>query len=221
MRIPAKMANQSMGEELKSRKFWQQVIAEFVGMFFFILVGLMSTTDWKDGGGPQDEDVGLIPSQVQISLGFGLGVASAIHLLCGISGGHLDPAVSITLWFLHRITPLRCILYSAAQCAGAIVAAVFVKAVTPEGINDEVAPTTPGVGVAEWQAFLTEMVLTAGLLLVILATIDSKRTTEGSGPLAIGLWVAVAHLGGVSTVTVNSIIHKGRLGIILGNYRFH
>lgn len=187
------MANQSMAEEFKSVGFWRAVIAEFVGMFLFILVGLLSTADWPDT---------QIPSMVQIGLAFGLALASAIHLTAHISGGHLNPAVSIAFWLLHKMTPLKCVLYIVAQCCGAIAAAGVVDAITPPGVNDGVGPTIPGIDVEDWQAFLAEFFLTGGLVLVIFSTVDSKRPSPGgSGPLAIGIWVAVAHLGAVSILT--------------------
>ncbi|XP_071503895.1 aquaporin-like [Diadema antillarum] len=181
-----KMAKQSMAKELGSRKFWQAVMAEFFGMFFFIFIGLASTASWSPPS---------IPSQVQISFAFGLGLATFIHATAHISGGHLNPAVSVAFWLLHKITPLRCVFYSIAQCLGAMAAAGMVNVLTPVAVGNRVGPTTPGVGVEVWQAFVMEVLLTFQLVLVIFSTVDSKRSSPGgSGPLAIGISVFVAHL---------------------------
>eukprot|EP00057_Strongylocentrotus_purpuratus_P028992 XP_011683466.1 PREDICTED: lens fiber major intrinsic protein-like isoform X2 [Strongylocentrotus purpuratus] len=176
----------SMADEARSIKFWQAVAAEFVGMFFFIFIGLSSTSGWN---------APYIPSQVQIALAFGLGLATFIHVTAHISGGHLNPAVSLAFLLLHRITPLRCVAYSLAQVIGAIAAAGMVKVITPADINDTIGPTTPGPDVTEWQAFLMELFLTYQLVLVIFATVDKSRPSPGgSSPLAIGISVLVAHL---------------------------
>ncbi|XP_063970389.1 aquaporin-2-like [Lytechinus pictus] len=189
------MADESMASELKSLKFWQAVIAEMVGMFFFIFIGISSTTSWAPP---------VIPSQVQISLAFGLALATFVHATAHISGGHLNPAVSVAFWLLHRITPLRCFAYSIAQCLGAMAAAGMVYAITPSGVSNNVGPTTPGSGVQDWQAFLMEVCLTFQLVLVIFSTVDSKRASPGgSGPLAIGIAVLVAHLAAVSIIHFN------------------
>lgn len=183
------MANESMAKELGSRRFWQAVLAELVGMFFFIFIGISSTTAWAPP---------MIPSQVQIALAFGLSLATFVHATAHISGGHLNPAVSVAFLLLHRITPLRCLAYSIAQCLGALGAAGMVYAITPTAVSNNVGPTTPGAGVEDWQAFLMEVCLTFQLVLVIFSTVDGKRASPGgSGPLAIGIAVLVAHLGAI------------------------
>lgn len=188
------MANESMAKELGSRRFWQAVLAELVGMFFFIFIGISSTTAWAPP---------MIPSQVQIALAFGLSLATFVHATAHISGGHLNPAVSVAFLLLHRITPLRCLAYSIAQCLGALGAAGMVYAITPTAVSNNVGPTTPGAGVEDWQAFLMEVCLTFQLVLVIFSTVDGKRASPGgSGPLAIGIAVLVAHLGAVSIMFI-------------------
>ncbi|XP_071477746.1 lens fiber major intrinsic protein-like [Diadema antillarum] len=180
----------SVRDELRSVIFWQAVLAEFVGMFFFIFIGVSSISAW---------DRPNIPSQVQISLAFGLGLATFVHVTAHISGGHLNPAVSLAFLAMHKISPVRCLAYTLAQIVGAIIAAGMVKAVTPAAVAGGIGATTPGTDVADWQAFLMEVFLTAQLVIVIFATVDSRRKSPGgSGPLAIGISVAVAHLAAVS-----------------------
>ncbi|XP_041455636.1 aquaporin-2-like isoform X2 [Lytechinus variegatus] len=185
-RKPAPRHTVVMANEVKSIGFWRAVAAEFVGMFFFIFISLASISGWN---------APYIPSMVQISLAFGLGLATSIHVTAHISGGHLNPAVSFAFLMLHRITPLRFLFYSLAQMIGAIAAAGMVRAITPADINNALGATTPGTDVTEWQALLMELVITYQLVLVIFATIDKRRPSSGgSGPLAIGIAVLVAHL---------------------------
>lgn len=81
-----------MHVELQSVKFWRAVFTEFVAMVMFLFIGLGATSTF-DG---QSSD------PVRISLVFGLTIATLVHCTAHVSGGHLNPAV--TLAFFGKIT---------------------------------------------------------------------------------------------------------------------
>ncbi len=63
---------------------------------------------------------------LQVALGFGLSLASVVHCFSHVSGGHVNPAVSISMVTTCRISPTRGLLYVIAQCGGSIAGAALV-----------------------------------------------------------------------------------------------
>jgi len=84
--------------EVKSVKFWQAVLAEFVGTLFLVLVACGSCAKF-DPKEPTDV--------VKISLAFGLSVATIVWIIAHISGGHINPAVTIGFLFTRKIGLIR------------------------------------------------------------------------------------------------------------------
>src|SRR5260370_20442904 len=105
----------------------QKLIAEFLGTFALIFFGAGSicTDQYLHGAGGS---LGLLG----IALAHGLAIGIMVSALGHISGGHFNPAVSIGFWVTTRVTTVDTVLYSAAQLAGATVAAFLLKAVIPE-----------------------------------------------------------------------------------------
>ena len=79
-------------QDVKSAKFWLALIAEFLGTFLLVLFACGSC----DGG-----DI------VRISLAFGLSVATIVWGIAHISGGHINPAVTIGFLVTRKISLLR------------------------------------------------------------------------------------------------------------------
>jgi aquaporin Z len=117
-----------------------------------------------------------------------------------ISGGHLNPAVTIGLWAGGRFPAKDVIPYIAAQVVGAIAGAGVLYAVAigktgydvgrfaSNGFGDH----SPG-GYSLASALIIEIVLTAGFLVVIMGA-TSKRAPAGFAPIAIGLALTLIHL---------------------------
>jgi len=92
----------------------------------------------------------------------------------------------------------RALLYIVVQSAGALAGAWILQLISVSGTNDKLGLTTPGAGVLAGQAFVIETIITFVLVLTVFATCDSVRTgIGGSGPLAIGLSIAMCHLWAV------------------------
>ncbi|CAG8781209.1 21046_t:CDS:2, partial [Racocetra persica] len=96
----------------------REPFAETLGTFIFITFGLGSIAQAKLGEG--------FGNWITISLGFGFGLALALFVSGSVSGGHLNPAVTITL-AVHRYFPWSKVpIYILAQVTGAFLAAAAV-----------------------------------------------------------------------------------------------
>ena len=82
--------------------------------------------------------------------------------------------------------------YIVVQLLGATLACLFLLAVF--GNIEHLGATLPGAGYKEWQAFLMEIVLTAGLLSVILGTASGAQNVGRIGALGVGGYIALAGL---------------------------
>ncbi|XP_033626193.1 aquaporin-1-like [Asterias rubens] len=205
-----------MSEEIRSSLFWRACLAEYIATLFFVFLGLASTVTFGDE----------IPDLLKISLAFGLGIATLVHCTAHISGGHLNPAVTIAFLVTHQITPLKAILYILAQVLGGISASGILSGLTT-GSNWETGTgygvTAPQVGVMEYQALFVEMLLTFQLVFTVFSTVDPDRKGfTGSGPLAIGLSVALGHFAAIR-ITGASMNPARTLAsaVISGNYTAH
>lgn len=80
---------QRMDEEFRSLLFWRAVLAEFVGMALFLFMGVGSTSLFPPT---------LQGNDVRIALAFGIAIATFVHITAHISGGHLNPAVTLAFF---------------------------------------------------------------------------------------------------------------------------
>jgi len=174
--------------------------AELIGTMLLCIVGCGSALNWKTSF-----DV------TQISLAFGLAVMAIATFTGGVSGGNLNPAVSLGLMVGGELEVLKGLLYIVVQVIGAIVGVGVLKAVTPvaqqdgfgaNGINSfdvgllDAAGKPTAVAVTAGGAVLIEAILTMMLVLVVYGSaVDPKtKAAPGVAPLLIGLTVAAAHL---------------------------
>nr|CAX48992.1 water-specific aquaporin [Lumbricus rubellus] len=190
-------------QDLKTRRFWVALLAEFLGTLLLVLVacgscaGYTTTYTYRNQtDGSEVVKTKPLPSDfVQISLAFGLSVATIVWSIAHVSGGHINPGVTIGFLVTRKISLVRAILYTAVQSVGAVLGAVILKLVSPPGLNDALGTTSPGNGVSIGQAFTIELFITFVLVYTVFATCDGQRQGfKGSGPLAIGLSISMCHL---------------------------
>jgi MIP family channel proteins len=111
----------------------------------------------------------------------------AISMTMGVSGGHVNPAVTIGMLVIKRISPREAFVYVASQLVGALVAALMVKTFLPSNVGHVVAYGTPvlngamtfGNGVAV-EAIIT-FLLMSGVMGTIVATNAPKIAGFGVG----------------------------------------
>jgi aquaporin NIP len=166
--------------------------AEALGTFALVLFGCGAIMVDAEGGGL---------GQVGISLAFGLVVMAMVFALGHVSGAHINPAVTVALAFRDRFPWSSVPGYVAAQVAGAVAAAVVLRASLGE-VADLGATTPSG---SDGQAFVWEVLLTAALLVVIASVATDARAAGEAAALAIGGTIALASLvgGPISGASLN------------------
>ena len=161
----------------------QRLVAECVGTFALVFAGC--------GAIMVDARTHAL-GHLGVALSFGLVIMIMISALGHISGAHFNPAVTAG-FALGRHFPLRLVLpYWAAQLGGALAAALLLRASL--GHDGGIGAATPSGSAG--QAFLWETVLTAFLMLVILAVATDTRAQGQLAALAIGGTVGLDALFG-------------------------
>ena len=178
-------------------------VAEFIGTFALIFVGVGAiTADYISGAS------GL----VGIALAHGLTIAVMASATAAVSGGHLNPAVTIGALAAGKIDGANAVGYVISQCLGGIVAAALLKLCLPVAALESVKMGTPalGDGITVGMGLLVEIVLTFFLVFVIFGTaIDSRAPQVGA--LFIGLTVTLDILvgGPITGAAMNPARHLG------------
>ncbi len=187
---------------------FKALVAELIGTFALIFIGVGAIAADKISGGQS----GL----VGIALAHGLTIAVMASATVAISGGHLNPAVTIGLFTARKIDGLNAAGYVIAQCVGAILAAFAIKIILPESL----ASGTPnlGTGVSVQVALLTEIILTFFLVFVVYGTAVHTNAPK-VGALFIGLTVTLDILmgGPITGAAMNPARHLGP-ALVGGNF---
>jgi glycerol uptake facilitator protein len=172
-----------------------ELLAEFLGTFILILFGCGVVAQVVAGG---------IGNHDSISWAWGFGVMLGIYVAGKISGAHLNPAVTVANAVFSGFPWRKVLPYSAAQTAGAFVAALIVRWNYSEVIakvdpthtikTQGIFSTLPGNGslpVSDWGALRDQIIGTAILLFLIFAIVDAKNQSPlaNLAPLIIGLLV--------------------------------
>ncbi|MFB8831872.1 MIP/aquaporin family protein [Azotobacter sp. CWF10] len=189
--------------DMRSPTLLGQCLAEFIGTALLIFFGTGCVAALVVGGA----SLGLW----EISLIWGLAVSLAIYVSAGVSGAHLNPAVSIALCLFADFDRRKLPAYILAQLAGAFCAAALVywlysnfffayeqshqivRGSQASLALASVFSTYPNPLLSVGQAFTVEMVITAILMAVVMALADDNNGLPRGplAPLLIGLLVAV------------------------------
>jgi len=167
----------------------KKCIAEFIGTFTLIFIGVGAIHNSSD----PSAGVGLLG----VALAHGLAIAVMVSATGGISGGHLNPAVTLGVLVGGKIKPADAVAYWISQLAGGVAAGLVLltiygtdgKEIVAKGTPDLAPGTSPGTGI------LVEMVLTFFLVFVVYGTAVDARAPKIGG-LAIGATIALDILFG-------------------------
>lgn len=179
---------------------WREALAEFLGTCVLILFGAGVVAQYV-------LSQNTAGSYLAINLSWGLGVTMGCYVAGGVSGAHLNPAVTLALAVLRGFPWRKVAPYVIAQVAGAFVASVVVYVTYHEafaafdgGIRQVLGPQgTAGIFATYPRPFLStfpggfidQIVGTAILMGVIFAISDARNVPPPAGlaPLLVGLLV--------------------------------
>lgn len=160
------------------------LLAEVLGTFVLVVGGCGAVLAANASG--------ATTTIVPIAFGFGLALLAALYAFGEISGGHFNPAVSLSMLLDGRISTGTMIGYWIAQVAGGVLAGLTLLVASSQEAVASTA-TTLGSGVAVWEGFLLEVVFTAVFLMVILKA-SASASSGATAFLAISLTLTVIHL---------------------------
>ena len=159
---------------------WRKYLAEFIATFalVFIGAGVILANQFLKGG------IGV----VGIALAHGLVLMAMVYATAHISGGHVNPAVTIAMLFTRHIGFKRAIGYIASQLIGAMAAGSLLWVIFPS-MTATTHLGTPGLaqGVPLVTGIIIEAVLTFFLVFTIFGVAVDKRAPAGIYGVAIGL----------------------------------
>ncbi|KAK2972132.1 hypothetical protein RJ640_007193 [Escallonia rubra] len=188
-------------EELTKWSFYRAVIAEFIATLLFLYITVLTVIGYKSQTDPnkntdQCGGVGILG----IAWAFGGMIFVLVYCTAGISGGHINPAVTFGLFLARKVSLNRAVFYMVAQCLGAICGCGLVKAFQKNyyvtyggGANELSAGYNKGTGLA------AEIIGTFVLVYTVFSATDPKRNARDShvpvlAPLPIGFAVFMVHL---------------------------
>ncbi len=171
----------------------KKFFAELIGTMLLVLFGCGTAVVANQIANPL-----VILAIVPIALAFGLILMALCYVIGGISGCHVNPAVSIAMLINKKITILECIEYILAQLIGAVagteILGLILNSYESLGANGflELSPMKTTM----IAALVIETILTFVFVLVVLC-VTSKKEEKSNNGLIIGATLALVHIFGI------------------------
>jgi aquaporin Z len=181
--------------------FSQKCIAEFVGTLVLVFMGCGSAV-------LAGSHVGFLG----ISFAFGLSVVAMAYAIGHVSGCHINPAITISMWSTGKITAKETAGYIVAQVIGAVAGAALLYWVASGKADYSMAANGLGQNGVEGgspdgysliSGLVTEIVLTAIFLVVVHGSTSKNNGNGGMAGLAIGLSLTLIHIVGIPVTGVS------------------
>ncbi|CAJ0574761.1 unnamed protein product, partial [Mesorhabditis spiculigera] len=173
------------------------LLGEFVGTMILLLIGTSVVAQHEL---PRVR----INEQIGVNIGFGLAIAFGVAVSAKLSGGHINPAVSLMFLSFGSLKPLRFILYTLVQIAGAFVGAALTFVLYNDAINNfdggnhtvvgahktaQIFASYPAPHLGTINGLTDQIIATAVFCFLIAHFTDERRTSYPNWvrPLLIGL----------------------------------
>jgi len=181
---------------MKRDSLKRELYAEFLGTFVLIAFGAGVVAQVVLSNQQNGE-------YLSINIAWGFAVTMGVYVAGGVSGAHLNPAVTLALAVRRDLPWSKVLPYSLAQTAGAFTGAALVFFVYREAFNAfdsgarrmntaGIFATYPGKHLSTFGGLVDQIVGTALLLLVIRAIGDARNNAAGNlGPIVVGFLVMV------------------------------
>ena len=165
----------------------KKYFAEMIGTMVLVLMGCGAAVSLGC-------TTAITATVVGTAFAFGLAVVAMAYTIGGISGCHINPAITLAVWLSGRMSGKDAIMYVIFQIIGAIIGSAILFLLTA---NVEFSGTGANVcqdGVSLWGGLLAEVFFTFVFVLVVLGTTDEKKGAGNFAGLAIGLSLILVHL---------------------------
>jgi len=168
----------------------KKYVAEFIGTFVLVFMGCGAAIFLGAATG-----VG----HLAVALAFGLSIVAMAYVIGGISGCHINPAVSLSMLISRKMSVGNFIGYVIAQVAGAIAAAALLQGLLS---MTDIVDATGGLGtngianVGAGGALIIEAILTFIFVFVILGVVSDSSKSNVAG-IVIGLSLTFVHIVGI------------------------
>jgi aquaporin Z len=176
----------------------KRYVAELIGTMVLVVIGCGVAT-FVTGF------LGLNYGYVGIAFAFGLAVLAMVYAIGGISGAHVNPAISISMLVAGKLSVKDTIFYVVFQCVGAIIGAGILYAIFSgcptykiaiDGLGQNGYGTKSALGFSLGAVIIAEIVLTFIFVLVVHGS-THERAPKGFAGIAIGLTLTMVHLVGI------------------------
>ncbi|XP_044367384.1 probable aquaporin PIP2-7 [Triticum aestivum] len=185
--------------ELTTWSLYRALIGEFTASLVLLYVSIATVIGYRSqSSAPDDRCTGV--GYLGVAWSFGATVSVLVYSTSGISGGHINPAVTFALFMAGKVTLVRSVLYVAAQCLGAVVGVGIVKGIMKHPYDDLGGGANAVAGGYSLGAALgAETLGTFVLAYAVFSATDPKRTARDAfvplvAALPIGMAVFVVHL---------------------------
>ena len=171
----------------------KKYLAEMVGTMVLVLLGCGAAVSLNCGADTA--------SVVGTALAFGMAVIAMAYTIGGISGCHINPAITLGCWISGRMNSKDALMYMLFQVIGAFIGSAILYALVATS-PEAALGTTTGVnacqtGVSVATGLIAEIVLTCIFVLVVLGTTDADKGAGNLAGLAIGISLILIHLVGI------------------------
>lgn len=170
----------------------KKYLAEMIGTMVLVLMGCGSAIFAGDAAGAVSTGVGTLG----VAMAFGLSVVAMAYTIGGISGCHINPAITLGVFLSGRMNGKDAAMYMLFQVFGAVIGSSILYLLVSTGAHG--GPTTTGANSFSdgmmLQAFVAEAVFTFIFVLVVLGSTDDRKGAGNLAGLAIGLSLVLVHI---------------------------
>jgi aquaporin Z len=169
----------------------KKYLAEMVGTMVLVLMGCGTAVSLNCGVDPA--------SVIGTAIAFGLAVVAMAYTIGGISGCHINPAITLGCFLTKRIDAKDCAMYMLFQVIGAFIGSALLYALvtTAPGLAEGTTTGANACAAGQTNGLIAEIILTCVFVLVVLGTTDAKKGAGNFAGLAIGLSLILIHLVGI------------------------
>ena len=165
----------------------KKYLAEMVGTMVLVLMGCGVAVSLGCNNGDPETVIGT-------ALAFGLAVVAMAYTIGGVSGCHINPAITLGCFLSKRISAKDCAMYMVFQVIGAFIGSALLWLLTSNSGLEGTGANDLQEGVNVVGGLLAEIVFTCVFVLVVLGTTDAKKGAGNFAGLAIGLSLVLVHL---------------------------